>query len=115
MSPSGGPPVHWHPVKIGWLPPQLGGRPAPPPGPNYAPTARLEDEPLSEAFSVMFRLRPGGSAESQPADMALLFPENFGDKIARLTPGACLVVLEGRREVAHATVVGQGQLVLATA
>jgi hypothetical protein len=38
------------------------------------------------------------------ANLRLLFPENFPDKLAKIHPGSVLVLHEGRQAVAEATV-----------
>ena len=101
----------WMVGELAWYPEAEGGRAAPPPGPTYATTARLADDPLEDAFSVYFRFRPQtgsngtGGPPHQPVEFALLFPENFPDQLRRMTPGARLIVHEGRQAVAECRVL----------
>jgi hypothetical protein len=95
-------------VEIRWRPSAAGGRSGPPPGPFYPTAARLADEPISEGFSVMVERLSSGAENGSAvwtADLRLLFPENFPDKLAKLHPGCVLVLHEGHRAVAEATVL----------
>jgi hypothetical protein len=101
-----------HPIRVdvAWTPESAGGRSSPPDGPNYATVVRFDDEPLSEAFSVMMqRVDQVGMNGSGHwiADLRLLFPENFEDKLARLQPGSTLVIHEGRRVVGRCEILAQ--------
>lgn len=106
MSQSGNGQPHWLPVELAWVPVAAGGRrTGPPTGPLYLPTARYADDPLGEVFSVGVRFRPEDVAAGQhPAELAVMFPDNLPDKVARLVPGARLVLHEGHRAVADVCV-----------
>jgi len=95
------------PVWLEWIPPASGGRRAPPPGPIYAPTARFEDEPLSEMFSVVFKRldEPIGDGLAANWTMSILVPENLPNKVARVASGVTLIVHEGRQAVAKCVVM----------
>lgn len=115
MSRPAGRPPDWKPVELEWVSPDAGGRAVPPTGPLYLPTARYPDDPVADQFSVGIRFAVGAAANGiHPAELAITVPDNQPDKVARLVPGASLVIHEGRREVARVSVVTADRLQSAT-
>lgn len=91
-------------VQIRWIPPEQGGRSRAVAPPTYAATAHFADEPLSELFSVVLVLRASTGAAASEASLRLLAADRLPEKIRKLTPGARLVITEGPRPIAEATV-----------
>jgi hypothetical protein len=90
--------------RLRWLRSDEGGRTAPPAGPTYAATARLDPTLPVGDVSVVLRFAadpiPGGEAE---AEIGFLAPHLVAD---RLEPGLRLSVMEGPKQVAEFVVAG---------
>lgn len=92
---------------IRWVPPERGGRKAPPAGPVYTTVARFEDDRdrwPDEAWSVVVEfVRPygtgGGAAWAKVRFLADEAPADW------LKPGARFELCEGRRVVAKGVVM----------
>ena len=79
--------------RIRWLRPEQGGRPAPPPGPMFATTARFDNAPFKDSFSLAFRfVSPSDADLSQDVEVAILALDLVKE---HLGTGVTLVVLEG--------------------
>lgn len=89
-------------ARLRWLKPAEGGRPTPPLGPVYAPTAHFVDAP--DHFSVVLRSLnegPGVLGEQEDVELHLLAPENVPEIAARIVPHARLHIMEGAKTVAE--------------
>jgi hypothetical protein len=93
-------------AEVRWRTPAEGGRSLPPSGPVYSTVAQLTDYP--EYFSVVLRFvgaKAPSRTASQQCELTLLAPDRLPDVVAKLVPGAHLLLREGRRIVAECTVV----------
>ncbi len=83
-----------------WLPPTEGGRRSVPPGPIFAATALVGEQPQAPHVSIVIRYReevPRFDVQFD-ADIAFLAPELVKDVLAR---GVQIAVMEGPRRVAE--------------
>ncbi len=89
--------------RLRWLTPDEGGRAAPPPGPIFAATARLQPPLEGGDLSVVLRYGADVAVGGGPGrvEIGFLVPELVRQ---RLAPGLQFSVMEGPRPVAECTV-----------
>lgn len=95
-------------ARVVWLGPEDGGRPSPPPGPEYSTVARFErlaDRWPNEAWSVVIEI-PADAGQTTVVNMRLLAPEAAPPGL--LDVGSRFDLFEGRRRVAYGEVIDLG-------
>jgi hypothetical protein len=94
-------------ARIRWLKPEEGGRPSPPPGPDYSTVARFEvraDRWPHEAWSIVLNIYAPPDAEGlMVADIRMLAGEDAPKEL--LSPGSRFELFEGRKQVASGEVL----------
>jgi hypothetical protein len=94
-------------TRIRWLKPEEGGRPSPPPGPEYSTVARFEvlaDRWPHEAWSIVLNISAPADADGlMVADIRMLAGEEAPKWL--LSPGNRFELFEGKKHVASGEVL----------
>lgn len=94
-------------ARIRWLKPDEGGRPSPPPGPDYSTVARFEtlaDRWPNEAWSIVLHISAPADAEGvMVADIRMLAGADAPTDL--MSAGSRFDLFEGRRHVARGEVL----------